>query len=47
MREKLRKLGIETMADLQLFKDTQVAVGERLEVAVDRYFEEVFGDENN
>lgn len=42
MKDMLKKLGIITMADLMLFKNTQVNEGERLEDAVARYYGEVF-----
>lgn len=46
MKEMLKKLGIITMADLQLFKNTQVNKGEKLECAVARYYGEVFNENN-
>lgn len=45
MKEMLKKLGIITMADLQLFKNTQVNEGEKWEDAVKRYYGEVFGND--
>lgn len=46
MKEMLKELGIITMADLQLFKETQVNEGEKLEDAVKRYYGEVFNENN-